>query len=78
MNVRELIEQLSQLDPELPVVKQKDAEGNGYHHLDGVDDDGFVLTEELTQQYSLEVLTKEDCEDMGYEPSEVTQVCVLW
>lgn len=39
MKVHELIALLQTYDPELPVILQKDAEGNGYSPLDGADDD---------------------------------------
>ncbi len=37
MTVKELIEQLSILPQDLQVILQKDAEGNGYSPLSGVD-----------------------------------------
>jgi hypothetical protein len=39
MKVKELIEQLSELDPEMEVIMQKDSEGNGYSPLAGTDPD---------------------------------------
>lgn len=36
MKVKELIEELKQLDPEAEVILQKDAEGNGYSPCAGV------------------------------------------
>lgn len=53
MKVRDLIEALQELDPELEVVLQKDDEGNGYRRMHGVDDDAFVFTEELAD-YNIE------------------------
>jgi len=35
MNIKELIEQLSTMDPEMQVMMQKDAEGTGYSPLSG-------------------------------------------
>jgi hypothetical protein len=37
MKVKELIAELQQLNPDTPVILQKDAEGNGYSPLRGVD-----------------------------------------
>lgn len=42
MKVKELIEELSKIDPELDVVLQIDPEGNGYREVNGVDDLGLV------------------------------------
>lgn len=39
MKVRELLEELADVDPEAEVILQKDAEGNGYSPLRGVDPD---------------------------------------
>jgi len=35
MNIKELIEQLSTMDPEMQVMMQKDVEGTGYSPLSG-------------------------------------------
>jgi hypothetical protein len=43
MKVKELIEELSKLDPESQVILQKDAEGNGYSPLYAVDGDAVYL-----------------------------------
>ncbi len=39
MKVKELLEALAGVDPEAEVILQKDAEGNGYSPLRGVDDE---------------------------------------
>ena len=76
MRVRELIEQLSKFDPELIVYKQKDDEGNGYHALYAVDDDAFILTEDLTG-YDPDVFREDDMEYLEYEREDCTQVLVV-
>lgn len=43
MKVSELIEQLKGFDPDMPVIIQRDAEGNGYSHLSGADPDGIIV-----------------------------------
>jgi hypothetical protein len=42
MKVHELIALLSALDPESPVILQKDAEGNGYSPLSGLQAASYV------------------------------------
>ena len=37
LKVKDLIEQLQKFDPELPVMSQRDPEGNGYSPLSGAD-----------------------------------------
>ena len=43
MKVNELIQELSKLDPELEIIMQKDAAGNGYSPLAGADPDGIYI-----------------------------------
>lgn len=45
MKVKELIEALMVLDPDMEVILQKDAEGNGYSPLAGADPDGIYIPE---------------------------------
>lgn len=45
MKVRELLEILSTLDPEMECIVQKDAEGNGYSPLSGADPNGIYVAE---------------------------------
>lgn len=80
MKVRELIAQLQKLDPELEVIKQKDDEGNDFHRLHTVDDDGYIEKAYLND-YHLEVLYKKDVEenirDYDNELGDYVQVCVV-
>jgi hypothetical protein len=43
MKVKELIEFLSRCRPDLEVILQKDAEGNGYSPLEGADSDAVYV-----------------------------------
>jgi len=45
MKVKELIEQLNDIDPELEVICQRDSEGNGYSPLEGVDANAIYIAE---------------------------------
>jgi hypothetical protein len=73
MKVKELIEQLSEMDPELEVILQKDAEGNGYSPLAGSDGDCVY---EAESTYHGNVYGSEDVED-GYGEG-CPKVCVLF
>ena len=61
MKVKELIEQLTKLDPELDVILQKDSEGNGYCTLAGVDADVVYDKDESGMAYSMD-WTAEDAD----------------
>lgn len=45
MKVKELIEVLQTLDPEMECIVQKDSEGNGYSPLAGADPDCIYIAE---------------------------------
>lgn len=81
MKVRELIEQLEQLDPELDVFKQKDDEGNGYSAVNGADDDSFI-DKSIVNAWEVEVLTKEDVgymiEEYGGDEDQYRKVVVIY
>ena len=65
MKVKELIKELSELDPDSEVIMQSDSEGNGYSPLYCVDGNAIYVPEST---YSGAVYSKdwsaEDC-DMG-------------
>ena len=78
MNVRELIENLSTLDPELLVVLSKDAEGNSYDVCFSVGDkyayfQNEIKPHKLTQMLIDSGYTKEDMAGPKYKPC-----VVLW
>jgi len=56
MKVKELIEKLNSFDPDIDIILQKDAEGNGYSPLEGVD--GTVIYKP-DSTYSGEVYSKD-------------------
>lgn len=77
MKVKELIEELSKLDPEWLVVVARDPEGNGYRPLNCIDDNAAFIADD--EQIALRVLddahrargfTEEDLEP-GAEPCVV-------
>lgn len=45
MKVKDLIQELTSLDPEMQVIIQKDSEGNGYSPLAGVDSNAIYEAE---------------------------------
>lgn len=76
MKVKDLIEQLSVLDPELDVILQADAEGNGYKracgatevYYDGDEPDfGFVYDSIEEMKFHLE-----------YDDAEPVKAAVVW
>jgi len=76
MTVRELIEELSKVDPDRIVVLQIDPEGNGYNPADGVDDncgykDGEVKKEHLRTADRKAGFTDEDLCDPDAKPCVV-------
>lgn len=54
MTVKELIEELTKLDPTLLVVLQRDEEGNGYKPARGVDDNASFIVD--AEEVGLRVL----------------------
>lgn len=58
MRVKELIESLSKMDPDLPIVLQVDPEGNGYYKLRGAEEtmldvDGFAVHPDDHAEYGV-------------------------
>jgi hypothetical protein len=43
ITVKDLIEKLSNLDPELPIILSEDSEGNSYNYLRVIDDNTMFL-----------------------------------
>ena len=82
MKVRELIEILSEYDPEMPVLVSKDAEGNGYDYARVVDGDNIGYTRE---GYECEIGCLELTDELrskGYTDEDVrsnaTPCVVIW
>lgn len=76
MKVKELIATLNQCDPDALVVMSKDAEGNAYHKLDGVE----VAMRYADGEIGLAELTEADIE-AGFSEEDVMthgQACVVF
>jgi hypothetical protein len=82
MNVRELIEQLSTMDPEMQVIMQSDSEGNGYSPLAGSDPAGIY--EEETSYSGTVYDAKWTADESGLDQEEWEEIlkmpraCVLF
>jgi len=69
MQIKHLIEELKEMDPDLYVVLSSDAEGNTYNFLQGIAinqklSDGSIYLSELTEDLENEGYTEEDvCAD---------------
>jgi hypothetical protein len=81
MKIKQLIKELSILDPELEVILSSDAEGNSYHELDEID---YKQCGYKKQRYEIYIglthLTKEDA-DAGYTEEDVltgAKPCVIF
>ena len=76
MKVKELIELLKTCDPELEVIKSRDAEGNGYHSVEDVDE---ACCPELASYYIDEVYFDGDQEyfQEAHEGLPFTFNCVV-
>lgn len=75
MKVKELIEQLDELDPEAEVILQKDSEGNGYSPCVGAE--SCIYIPEST--WDGQVYNKEDLDkDEEADTSKQVAAVVLW
>lgn len=71
MKVRELIEELKAIDPELEVYLQIDQEGNGYNKVRGADPDVIFVSNEEVYDASL------SAEDNGFDEEEWEELKAL-
>lgn len=83
MKVRELIEALRGMDPERPVILQKDAEGNGYSPLEGVDDNTAYSPRSTWSGNVWKIKLSEEDREAGYSdedlaPDEALPCVVLY
>lgn len=64
MKVKELIEKLKAVDPDMLVVMSSDAEGNGFHPLEDAETGGYADGEvgllELTEELKAKGYSEED------------------
>lgn len=80
MKVKELIAELSAMDPESEVILQKDAEGNGYSPLSGADGEAVYVAENTWsgEVYSLEYSADDNCmADDYWEKLKAGPKCVV-
>jgi len=80
MTVKELIEQLSEMDPDRIVIVSKDSEGNGYSPLCDVATAVYIAETTWSGEIGLEELTEEDIQQ-GYDEEDVKEgepAVVLW
>lgn len=78
LTVKELIDQLSGLDPDAVVIMQRDPEGNGYAPCSGAEGNGAWDTKE--REYGYATLTPE-LERQGFSQEDViagVPAVVLW
>lgn len=76
ITVRELREQLSELNDNLPVYLQTDPEGNGYHSVGGVEA-GMTDLEQHRPDDIHSPRAEEFPEEYGLEPGEYKTNCVV-
>ncbi len=69
MKVFQLINELSDLDPEAEVVLQGDPEGNSYHTVRGVEGSMVYISNRYEESVKYKKLTK-DLEELGYGPED--------
>ena len=78
MTVKELIEELQKVDPDLRVISPKDDEGNGYRWPTCVDDDTYLRPDEAEAHRPEYLYSKADIEEEAEEyeidPSSFVQV----
>ena len=70
MNVKDLIKELSNYDPEAEVILQKDPEGNGYSNLNGADPN-CIYVEREGNVYS----TNFTAAEVGMEEDKWKELC---
>lgn len=75
MTIRELKEQIKDLDDDLLVYIQEDPEGNGYYHCNGIDGNAFVM-EDKADEYRPSVYTEEDAKE--YEDDKFVRCAVIF
>lgn len=63
MKVRELVAQLQELDPEMPVMLQSDPEGNGYFWASGADGISYVDRADLERDRTDSLYEVEDIDE---------------
>lgn len=80
MKAKELIEILAKVDPGAEIILQKDAEGNGYSPLEGVDADAVYVPASTWSGdvYSMEWSAEDACMDNDeWEAIKAKPRCVV-
>lgn len=77
MTVKELINALKELDPNLKVISPIDDEGNGYRWPDCVDDNAYLHPEDAKSYRPEGLLSLSDLEEEGFLPSDYVQVVYI-
>ena len=80
MTIRELKEQIKDLDDDLLVYIQEDPEGNGYYHCNGIDGNAFVMKNKA-DEYRPDIYTEEDvidCEDQEIPYDSFIRVAIIF
>lgn len=81
MKVSELIVHLERLDQNAVIILQKDAEGNGYSPLSGLEDAGYTAESTWSGVVRPRALTKE-LEEAGFSEEDIEEdgepCVVLW
>ena len=81
MKIKELIEELSKLDPELMVVLSKDSEGNDYGELRAIDNNSVINSDNEVHPHHLTSEMKRSGwskEDLRSGDDTFTRCVVLW
>lgn len=75
--VGEVIAALQKFDPDLPIMKADDEEGNGFSSLWCIQREAY-LVEDGRNAHSLEILNRSDIAAGEYGDSLIGEVVVLW
>lgn len=76
--VGQLIAELQEFDPALPVFQSRDPEGNGYYTYSEAYE-YFIDKTDLDDAYELDsVYSSEDLEDEDENPDDFAKILVLW
>lgn len=76
--VGDVIKRLQELDPDLPIMKSKDEEGNGFETLWRIQVEKY-LKEDRSNTYDLSIVTERDIADGEYgDDPEIGEVVIIW
>lgn len=81
MKVKELIEGLKKVDPDLDVWKAKDSEGNGFMQVDDIADDLFLYIDPDRSWHSEECMDNEELREEIENQTDLEDwknVVILW